>query len=179
MANIVNINNFDLNPTCVDYMSFYDFDNYYIEVKEAKSTVEPYYLVVDPMVEENHRIVKETVDNFVNTCDFYSEEEIFQILLLIYRKYDAYNLTVELEKKSTSEEKRMGQKDQDNIYEVLSFLMERYSCDTLHSVLSELSDTELVKLFYEKSTDELIRHLNEEGISEDFKYYQYNLGKRI
>lgn len=180
MANLVNVNNFNLSTELVDYMNFYDFDNYYIEVKKSVGTVEPYFVVEDPILEENHKIVEETIDKFNNTSDFYSEEEIFQILLVVYRKYDAYNTTLELSKdKATTEERRMGEKDQEAIYDVLSFLMERYSCDTLHTILSELSDAEMVKLFYKKNVEELVKYLEEEGISEDFKYYQYNLGKRI
>ena len=148
-----NIDNALSNYSYKDYLTIRDDDDTILVIKQGRND----FLVEDASCDSKYFLPKATLNVLENNPNYdYEEEEIFNLLVIIYRAYESYNAYIE-ETKATSldridevskEEILMSEMDQDNIIDILSELMRYYDYERIARAIHSKTDKEIVELFY-------------------------------
>jgi len=124
---------------CVVRDSYYDVDIY---VKENATT----FLVSDIVNESVYTIPKPLVNELENSL--YDEEEILNLLTIIYRKYDEYGSFMKANKIKSKEEVNKNFKNFQVIIKILTELMKKFDYNRVSKLFNDKKPEEVVDLFY-------------------------------
>ena len=127
------------------------------------------YQIVSVDSDIKYTIVGDTVKQIVERTN-YSEEEIMDLLFIVYNAYDNYKLYLEAQEK-VIEEKKYLKKLQENMVDTISRLITKYNYQDVYGYLTEMSDFDLIKLFNGQPASQEYSKLEEDLSSDINKSY--------